>query len=723
MSSDSPSPEALDTPLEHEWRSLATEVVRLRSGPHSSRANAPLARAAEREPEAPTAPIFLLWLADNLASDGEYASAVNAYDDCVVATESARPLTRHQDLVTGAMLHKAQAAHLAGDDHGAISIYQDLITLRPHNKIAPLEAGLAAERTGDESAASEYYGRISSAEASVRTDDPAQLARRAAERLRLPDVDYSPSATLLTDRLTTAVERRDSRTLRGLASTTHFAVGPVGGHTGFEDLEFLDVFLGELSQGGVTAKRALLGTGAKRYVPLAGFAGTWFAGDVSLIITKAPQGWQWTGIALSRAEERWLQRWAPSDTQTNQALPFEIRAPWPRGQCFTAGGLWEHVAEAAIVAAAWPFSALAAIGFASATCCGWGPRGFYYNSGPTHSDEDAFAIDFTRYRRFVPYDNESGGTPVLAVREGIVSRVRAGRPSGDPSSDNRVEIEHADPEDSTDLRRFTSKYLHLQGPFRIPVSESMPIRLGTHLGFMDDTGNSVLDHLHFSIHDRQLSHPDAAEGRSVRPTPMSGVRLGDEDSNTCVESTNVDYRGSNELIFPSSIPGQNWVITPAAPAESEDPPRSIREQRWLLVLSGVAIFDLQGNAPEWLRETAVISPNLFPPLDHAISRYKVPTPSVPHRLTFQVEQWAPHAAPSSMFNRSHAINSGFAVDLWRPMPFDSDTDVETNASIGNIFSGIEVDLAVSDTDAILHRVSYHITLLGRIRFGQPIIIE
>lgn len=184
-----------------------------------------------------------------------------------------------------------------------------------------------------------------------------------------------------------------------------------------------------------------------------------------------------------------------------------------------------------------------------------GPRGFYYNIGPTHDEEDAFAIDFTRYRRFVPYDNESCGTPVLAVREGIVSRLRAGRSSGDSSMDNRVEIEHADPGAPTDLQRFTSKYLHLEGPFRIPVSEGMPIRLGTHLGYMDDTGNSVLDHLHFSIHDRQLTFAGAPEGRSVRPSPMSGVTLGDSGSNTCVDSDNVDYGGTNQSIFPRSFAG------------------------------------------------------------------------------------------------------------------------------------------------------------------------
>ncbi len=720
----SSSPESLDGAIEYEWRQLAEQVLSIRrGGENCSRTNVTLGDAADREPEAPTAPVYRLWAADNLASDGDYESAVRAYDVCVVATQTARPMSEGQDLLTGAMLHKGQASSLNGDERAAIATYRDLIMERPADRTAPLDAGLASERIGDPAAADEFYRSIASVQRSMRTDDPAQLALRALERLNTPDVHYSRAATDLADRLTTALERRDTALLQALASKTHFAIGPTGGHTGFEDLALLDTFLSELSTSDVVPRRALLGSGSKRYLPSSGWKGAWFQGDVSLILSEAPGGWQWTGIALGAANDRWHSRWTPEVIETNQPLPFEIRAPWPKDQCFTAGGLWEHIAEAAIVAASWPFGALVAGGLAAASCCGWGPRGFYYNIGPTHDQANAFAIDFTRYRRFVPYDNESGGTPVLAVREGIVSRVDAGRESGDATSANRVEVEHADPDAPADLRRFTSKYLHLEGPFRIPVSQGMPIRLGTHLGFMDDTGTSILDHLHFSIHDRQLTHPNESTGRSVRPSPMSGVTLGDSDSNKCVESTNVDYRGTNQLLFPRSFAGQNWLITPAASAVSEAPPSDPEEQLWLLVLSGVVIIDFQGNSSKWLGETALISPDIFTALNHAINRHNVPTPSVPHRLRFQVELWAPHVAPSSMFNRNHSVNSGFAVDRWRPHPFETDTDPVSNSNFGNIFSGVQVDLAVRDVDAVLHRVSYHISLLGKIRFGQPIIID
>ena len=714
-------PEELDAKATYEWRQLSAQVMKSRTDANCSSTNVSLLTAAERDPETPVAPVFHLWSADNLSIDGNFLEAIKVYDNCVHACDKTRPLTAHLDLVSSALTHKAQALSLSGDLRGAIAAYNDLITHRPAQNFAALEAGLIAERMNDYAAASDYYKRIASAKSSVHTDDPAQLARRAMERLNSKDAYYCLNATTLADQLTVALERGDTRSLRQFASTTHFAVGPVGGHTGFESLELLEAFLKELTQSSVKVKRQLLGTGGKRYLPSTGWKGKWFYGDVSLIITEAPGGWQWTGIALTNTNEHWMERWKPSVLQNNQPLPFEIRAPWPDGQCFTAGGLFEYIAEQAGVVLAWPFSGLVALGLASANCCGWGPRGYYYNTGPTHDEEDAFAIDFTRYRRFVPYDNESGGTPVLAVHEGIASFVRAGISSGNSSTDNRVEIQHADPDNTSDLTRFTSKYLHLEGPFRVPVSTGMSIRLGTRLGFMDDTGNSVLDHLHFSIHDRQLTYPGAPEGRSVRPSPMSGHTLGDSNSNKCIKSNNIDYTGENAVLYPESFAGQNWLITPAAQAVNESAPSSVADQKWILVLSGVANINLKGNGSQWLRETFRIIPDLFAPMNYAINHYNFPTPPQ-YNLRFQVEQWAPYSAPSSMYNQSHSVNSGFAVDLWRPNPFASDTDVVTNANFDHVFTGIQVDVAVSDIDAIFYRLSYHITLLGRIRFGQPIIV-
>lgn len=719
-----PQTEKLDAKTDYEWRQLASQVIKSRTGEYSSRTNVSLLAAAEREPQAPSAPAFRLWMADNLAIDGDYSEAITAYDDCVRACDSARPLSAHQDLVAGALMHKAQALTLSGDLTGAMAAYNELFSQRPAQPVAAFEAGMMAERLNDHSTAVAYYKRIASPDLSARTDDPAQLARRAIERLNSKDAYYSQNVTTLADQLTVALERQDTCSLSRIASSTHFAVGPVGGHTGFESLELLDEFLNELAQGNVKVKRQLLGSGGKRYLPSTGWKGKWFHGAVSLIITEAPAGWQWTGIALHNANDHWVERWKPSVIQTNQPLPFEILAPWPRGLCFTAGGIREWVAQVAFVASAWPFGALVALGLASRNCCGWGPRGFYYNALVSHDGASAFAIDFTRYRRFFPNVPKNAGTPVLAVREGIVSSVYSGTRTGDPGLNNHVHIEHADPDNATDKSRFTSRYLHLEGPFKILQSQGMPVRLGSRLGFMDNTGtNSVFSHLHFSIHDRQLTYPDVPWGKSVRPSPMSGQTLSDSDSNKCIKSNNVDYTGENIVLQPSSFAGQNWLITPVALAVNETPPRSVAEQKWLLVLSGVANIDLKGNGPKWLRETFRIWPDLLAPMNHAINLHNIPTPPDGYNLKFQVEQWVPYSAPSSMYNKKHSVNSGFAVDVWRPHPFGSDTDVVTNTPFGNIFNGIQVDVAVSDIDAFFYRLSYHIVLLGKIRFGEPTIID
>ncbi len=717
--------EPLDSKTDLAWRDLSNQVIQQRLNKDFSGKNESLLIAANSSPQSPTTPVFRLWLADNLAMAGNFSEALKAYDNSISSSQSARPFMANQDFISGALIHKAQALNLSGDYQAAIGTFRDLFDYKPSNKIAALQAGIISERIGNIESANEFYKKIASSTSSEHTDDPTQLAKRAQERLFTRDVVYCKTATGLAEILTAAIEAKDTATLKKYVSKTHFSIGPVGGHTGFVDFDLFDNFLNDLLVGGIKVKRMLLGSGGKRYIPTTEWKGTWYIGDVSMIITEAPGGWQWTGIALHSPNEYWLEKWKPAVIQTNDPLPFALRAPWPKDQCFTAGGLWEYVGQQLIVIAAWPFSGIVAEGFSAMNCCGWGPRGYYYNTGPTHSDENAFAIDFTRYRRFVPYDNESGGTPVLAVREGVVSYVRAGLATGDSSMDNRVEIEHADPGNPSDLTRFTSKYLHLEGPFRIPVSQGMPIRTGTRLGLMDDTGNSILDHLHFSIHDRQLLYPGVPEGRSVRPTPMSGVTLGDGDSNKCIKSNNIEYKGTNQMIYPSGFAGQNWLIIPAALAVNETQPRSINDQKWILTLSGVAHLNLKGNGSEWLRETALLFPDINSPMMYAINRHNIPTPPTDpgYQLLFQVEQMVPYAGLSSIYNKNQSVNSGFAVDVWRPNPYSSDTDVVTNAAISRIFSGIQVDVAVSDIDAYFYRISYHITIIGKIRFGQPIIID
>jgi murein DD-endopeptidase MepM/ murein hydrolase activator NlpD len=717
---------SLDEKSTHEWRQLSGQVLRSRREAGCARTNVTLEAAAEREPQSPATPAYRLWMAGNLVRDDRLADALAAYDATVKSAQSASRLIEPIDPIIEALYPKAQAAALLGDATTAIAAYRDLHDYDSRNVDPLFQAGLLEEKQGQSDRAAEHYRRAAGAAPSSRTDDPAELARRALLRLQQPASRFAPSESAVAERIATALEHRDVGALQQAISQTHLAIGPVGGHTVFEQMEMLEHLYRDLRTSQVTVRRRLLGTGGKRYLFTRGWQGKWFVGDVVFLISQAPRGWEWTGLAIAQANDLWLERWRPPVRQKNQPLPFPLLAPWPAGQCFKAGGLTQYIVEqAAVLAGGIIAGGLLALYFARSSC-GFGPRGFYYNQGSTHDDEDAFAIDFTRYRQYVPYDPESGGTPVLAAHSGIVSSVSPGTPSGDSSASNTVEIIRGDPSNPLDPARFTSRYLHLEGPFKIPVCPMMPVVTGTRLGLMDDTGNSVLDHLHFSIHDRQIPFPNVDRGGSVRPTPLSGVRLEDGDSGTCVCSNNIEFTGEKPMIEATQFAGQNWLITPAATAVTNAPPANLHQQLWLLVLTGVVIIDLKGDsAAAWRHETVSIRPDLNGPLQFAINKHGIPTPPGTNGLNFltffKVEQWAPFAALSSIFNQNQSINSGFAVDVWRPNPFGSAPDSFSPVPHTNLFSGIQVDVAVRDTDAWLFRLSYEITLLGKIAFG-PIIL-
>jgi hypothetical protein len=267
----------------------------------------------------------------------------------------------------------------------------------------------------------------------------------------------------------------------------------------------------------------------------------------------------------------------------------------------------------------------------------------------------------------------------------------------------------------------------MEGPGQIIPSMMMPIYTGNRIGLMDDTGNSLIDHLHFSIHDRQIIYPGAPLGGSVRPTPMNGEALEDDDSGKCICSTNVETFGAPEMIYPTGFAAQNWVITPVATAVGQTQPTKIQDQTWELLLSGVVLIDMKGvTTAQWRRETILIMPDLNGPILQAAAHYGIPLPpgtsGSNYYCNFQVEQHAPFATVSSIYNQGESINSGFAVDVFRPNPYFTATDIFTNAARNNLFSGIQVDAAVRDSDAYLYRLGYRITLVGKIVFSPNIIV-
>ena len=173
----------------------------------------------------------------------------------------------------------------------------------------------------------------------------------------------------------------------------------------------------------------------------------------------------------------------------------------------------------------------------------------------------------------------------------------------------------------------------------------------------------------------------------------------------------------------TTFAGQNWLITPAALAVGQQPPKSIHDQKFLLVLTGVAIADFQGNSStQWLRDTLSFLPDMAGPqnsgpLNWAIGQFNIPKPTTSnYKIAFSLDEWAPFASLSSIFDQNQSVNAGFAVDVWRPTHFGTGKDAFSGQTVGNIFAGIDVDVAVSDNDAIIYRLGYNISLLGKIVF-------
>jgi hypothetical protein len=209
------------------------------------------------------------------------------------------------------------------------------------------------------------------------------------------------------------------------------------------------------------------------------------------------------------------------------------------------------------------------------------------------------------------------------------------------------------------------------------------------------------------------------------------------------------------MITLTGFTGQNWLITPAAPPVGQaqttgvlDPHlttgsttvpvvadhlhAAIPVQKLLLVLSGVAKAEFQPNSTgQWSRETLQFIPDMEGPLNFAISHFSIQKPpaSSSYGLRFSLEQWAPFASPNSILNQDQSINSGFAVNVWRPAPFSplpgapaaSRIDVLTHLPLTNIFNGIKVDVAVRDREARTLLIGYNITLLGKIVFVPNVI--
>ena len=169
------------------------------------------------------------------------------------------------------------------------------------------------------------------------------------------------------------------------------------------------------------------------------------------------------------------------------------------------------------------------------------------------------------------------------------------------------------------------------------------------------------------------------------------------------------------MLFVQSYESESFFITPAALAVTEPRPATIADQRWIFQMNGVALITVHGQPNgDWFRDQLLISPNLSTALIPALARYSIP-PVTGATPWMQVESSFPFATLSSLFDQHQAVDMGFAVDRWQILTRPG-TEAGTGQTLQNLLSGMIVDLAVRDTDAFLYRVSYSITVQGKMKF-------
>jgi hypothetical protein len=133
--------------------------------------------------------------------------------------------------------------------------------------------------------------------------------------------------------------------------------------------------------------------------------------------------------------------------------------------------------------------------------------------------------------------------------------------------------------------------------------------------------------------------------------------------------------------------------------------------RGLIILSGVAIIDFAGNKPaDWRRDQVILDLNVdFGQAIH-LAPYSPPSP-VEQFVGFSIAQFVPFATVNARLARllpSTVIhpNDGTAVDAFWSSP-------------GGAM--IQIDVAVRNSDSVIHRLGYHLSLYGTLVTGGVVV--
>jgi murein DD-endopeptidase MepM/ murein hydrolase activator NlpD/tetratricopeptide (TPR) repeat protein len=545
-----PSPDQVPEPLvedpddDEAWHVLAGRMSAARIDGEPTRVNEDLRAAAESVSTPGLDVVFEFWIAENHKIAGEFESAIDRYDALLDRPDELAFLDM---TFRGTILRKrATAEEELGRVDEALATYDELAEETGGTAARPYyRKGLAAERAGMDEAAIRAYENASEA------DDPDgdhlfgldEMGRRAAERIRNAFDGFYDDEAELRQRLAAIFDAGDYDELRELASPTHFTVGPAGGCKELADVEeVLEYLVEDAEQSSVEVDRDdVIESDSTVHLPTKNWDGDVFEDEVRFELSESPLGWSWEGISfwtpdsIDRLDDADLWEYmlpgsalpdvtetpTPTSTPTAEPTPtptptpepatgnyttLDIAAPFKSGESFRAGG--------------YPLG--------SGGGCGIGVAGFYYDEGSTHRASNAnskHAIDFSKP------SNLAAGKKVLATNAGVVREVTEKYKNGSNNGANKVGVKHYAKHRCGVYTDFKSRYLHLTGKYDVPVSKGQPVKQGSLLGYMDNSGVSVIHHLHFKVRNLHT-------GDSVMPSPMDGQFLTANDGGKCIESKN-----------------------------------------------------------------------------------------------------------------------------------------------------------------------------------------
>jgi len=523
------SPRDLETYT--RWRQVCELVQSCRADGLPTAANDLLERMIAANPKDTLAPFFQLWLADNFLLAGDLRLSIAAYRQLHEKYSDRRFCGEALGAI--GLQSAAQAHARLGEVREAIATLAeaaDSYTGACYPANLAYTAGCIAERANLLPEAIEAFTTATKAEDPFRriSEQCRDLAERCLRRLQSKRSGVRPSAEILAQELSTALSERNARALKELASPTHFSIAALGSERGFIDAEpVLEILLEDLAGSELKIfSEKLGGSGEKRYLDTAGWKGKLGSDVVRFILTWAPGGFEWGGIAFTPSSDApdgtHLFRMArPRDDDGGKPLPGDPHDPPdvpdptepPQPPPIGVSGAGITVADLGInLAALMPL------------------------------EPASIAIRMLE-------TNQTFSHPCLAVADGIVVSVFSATPTGGTVTANHVEIDHVSSKEQGAVAiaffialltgvmpklklRYTAQYLHLDGPGKISVSAGMYVKQGKRLGLMDDTGTSVAHHLHFALFDNVINF-------SVRPMPMDGQSLWEWDDGRCMHSTNV----------------------------------------------------------------------------------------------------------------------------------------------------------------------------------------